>query len=259
MTDRADTYDRWVDLTITTVADRPELIDHLWDMPDGWPEFMNHDLISTALFTPVARAHRDLGVVATTADGTIVAHGTAMAFRLDADGRRDLPATGWDGALVWAHTDLHRGVEPDTAGALEVSVHSDWLGQGVSGRMVAALRDAARAQGFATLVAPVRPNQKHAEPDVSIVDYAARTRPDGLPADAWLRVHARLGGVIAKVAPASQTITGTLADWRDWTGLPFDTEGPTTVPAALAPVHCCLSGDYAVYVEPNVWVRHDLT
>lgn len=47
-----------------------------------------------------------------------------------------------------------------------MSVHDDWLGRGLSGRMFAALRDAARARGFATLVAPVRPSQKHAEPNV---------------------------------------------------------------------------------------------
>ena len=45
-------------------------------------------------------------------------------------------------------------------------------------------------------------------------------------------------------------------DWRGWTGLPFDTTGPVEVPQALAPVHCDVAQDQAVYVEPNVWVHH---
>lgn len=31
------------------------------------------------------------------------------------------------------------------------------------------------------------------------------------------------------------------------------------MPEALVPVRCEVEHDYAVYVEPNVWVHHDLT
>jgi hypothetical protein len=89
-------------------------------------------------------------------------------------------------------------------------------------------------------------------------EYITMTRPDGLPQDAWLRVHVRAGAVIEKVAPASMVMVGSLAQWRVWTGLPFDTDGDVVVPGALVPVKCSAAHDYAVYVEPNVWVRHDL-
>ncbi len=52
------------------------------------------------------------------------------------------------------------------------------------------------------------------------------------------------------------TVSGPLDRWREWTGLPFDTEGPVEVAGALVPVHCSPAHGYAVYVEPNVWVRH---
>jgi hypothetical protein len=61
------------------------------------------------------------------------------------------------------------------------------------------------------------------------------------------------------VAPRSTTITGSLADWRSWTGLPFDATGPVSVPEALVPVFCDLDRDVATYVEPNVWVHHRLS
>jgi hypothetical protein len=84
------------------------------------------------------------------------------------------------------------------------------------------------------------------------------TRPDGLPVDPWMRVHVRAGGQIVGVATRSMTIAGTLAEWRAWTGLPFDESGPVIVPEALVPVHCDVAADHAVYVEPNVWIRHPL-
>ena len=226
-----------MDVTVSTLAERPDLIDRVWDMPDRWDEFMDHDPIGESLFGSVVRSYRHLAVAATDSTDRIVAHGTAMAFRLDRDGRREPPARGWDQALVWAHQDLMRGTDPDTACALEVSVHPELLGHGLSRLVVAALRDAARSAGFTTLLAPVRPSAKHLEPDVSMEEYAGRTRPDGLPTDPWLRVHARLGGVIERVAPASQTVGGSLDEWRAWTGLDFSTTGPVHVPGALVPVH----------------------
>lgn len=160
---------------------------------------------------------------------------------------------------MWAFSDLRRGAPTDTVSAIEISVAADRQGEGLSGRMLAALRDNARARGFGEVVAPVRPSGKPAEPDTSIHEYAYRTREDGLPCDPWLRVHVRAGAVIDSVAPLSMTITASLPEWREWTGLPFDTPGPVRVPGALTPVHCDPAQGYAVYVEPNVWVRHRLT
>jgi len=87
-------------------------------------------------------------------------------------------------------------------------------------------------------------------------EYVARMDANGLAADPWLRVHIRAGGRIEKVAPTSMVVVGTIADWRGWTGMEFAASGPTVVPGALVPVHVSLEQDHAVYVEPNVWVRH---
>jgi hypothetical protein len=91
-----------------------------------------------------------------------------------------------------------------------------------------------------------------------MTSYIEERRPDGLPQDPWLRVHVKAGGTIVQVAPRSMVISGTLDEWRDWTGLPFDKSGDVVVPNALVPVHVDVIHNHAVYVEPNVWVRHDL-
>jgi hypothetical protein len=71
-------------------------------------------------------------------------------------------------------------------------------------------------------------------------------------------VHIRAAGRILRVAPASMVMAGSLAQWRAWTGLPFDRTGEVIVPDALVPVPCDTSHDHAVYVEPNVWFEHNL-
>ncbi|MCB5170274.1 N-acetyltransferase [Streptomyces bambusae] len=245
-------------LHVTTLAERPELAGRLWDMKDGWPEFVQHDPLGWLLYGRIVSELPEYVLVATDGD-EVVARAFSLPFALHREGRGALPDRGWDQIFLWAFSDLRHGVAPDTVSAIEITVAEGRKGSGLSGRMLAAMRDNARSRGFTEVVAPVRPNLKHAEPETSIHEYAFRTRPDGLPYDAWLRVHVRAGGVIAKVAPASMTVSAGLDDWRSWTGLPFDTHGPVTVPGALAPVHCEPELGYAVYVEPNIWVRHPLT
>jgi hypothetical protein len=89
-----------------------------------------------------------------------------------------------------------------------------------------------------------------------MAEYIRQRRDDGLPADPWLRVHERLGGVIVKICPASMSISGSLEQWRSWTGLPFDRSGDVIVPGALVPVHVSVEHDHATYIEPNVWMHH---
>ncbi|MGW7791129.1 hypothetical protein, partial [Streptomyces tricolor] len=175
-----------------------------------------------------------------------------------APGRPPPPARGWDQVLAWAFADLRRGTRPDTVSAISVTIAPHAQGRGLSAVMLSAMRDTARARGFREVVAPVRPNAKHREPHTPITEYARRVRPDGLPEDPWLRVHARAGATIDSVAPASMTVAGSLEEWRRWTGLPFDTAGEIEVPGALVPVRCEPERGYAVYVEPNVWMRHRL-
>jgi hypothetical protein len=69
-------------------------------------------------------------------------------------------------------------------------------------------------------------------------------------------VRQRLGGRILKVCPASLSIPGSLAQWRDWTGLRFDRSGELEVPGGLVPVQVSVEHDHAAYVEPNVWMHH---
>lgn len=148
---------------------------------------------------------------------------------------------------------------PNAVSALEITLHPNLLGQGHSKRMVTAMKENAVRLGFKDRYAPVRPSHKRHEPLTRMQEYAQRIRADGLPSDPWLRVHVRLGAGIVKVASHSMTVAGTLDAWRRWTDLPFDRSGNVNVPGALVPVHVLLEQDHAVYVEPNVWVRHRLS
>jgi GNAT superfamily N-acetyltransferase len=245
-------------VVITDLTERLELAGQLFDFDDPWPEFMLQDKIADALLGHVRSVFPAYCVVATTGDGTVVARGLSIPFCAEGPGRELYPDGGWDRVLTWGFADVRAGRAATAVSALEIAIDKAYQGRGLSPRMLEALRDAARAQGHHTLVAPVRPNAKHREPRISLRTYLTRCREDGLPADPWLRVHVRAGGRIVKVAPASMLIGGSLDEWRRWTGLPFDHDGEVEVPEALVPVRCDVDHDYAVYVEPNVWIHHAL-
>ncbi|MEU4191591.1 GNAT family N-acetyltransferase [Kribbella sp. NPDC026611] len=243
-------------IAITTLAERPEYLQHIYDFADTWPKFMFNDPIGNAFMGQVLREFPDQCVVASE-DGELVAHGRSLPFVFPDEDRTELPPGGWDRVLHWGFQDLRAGRETNVSSALEIVIRPSHLGRGLSHEMLQAMREAVKAKGHTTLFAPVRPNGK-TDAHQPMTEYIEQLRPDGLPEDPWLRVHVRAGGKIVQVAPYSMVITGSLAQWRDWTDLPFDTTGDVVVPKALTPVHADLAHDHAVYVEPNVWIRHDL-
>ncbi|GAA2758820.1 N-acetyltransferase [Actinopolymorpha rutila] len=245
-------------IQLSTVAQRPEFA-HPRHETGWWPDFMRHNNVSDAFYWRAGEEFPHTCVVATEGERA-VAYGVAVPLALGGRDREALPDGGWEKALVWAfHDAANPEAQPNSACALDVSVAGSLRGQGLSRLMLQALRVAVRDAGLARLVAPVRPTWKDREPRTPMAAYAARLRSDGLPYDPWLRTHVRAGGQITGVAPTSWVVHGSLRQWREWTGLPFDRTGDVDVPGALVPVHCDLDGDHAVYVEPNVWVRHDVS
>lgn len=109
---------------------------------------------------------------------------------------------------------------------LEARLAPAHQGAGLSRGLLHAVRANVQLRGLHDLFGPVRPTGKSREPGVSMTEYAARVRGDGLPQDPWLRVHVRASARVIKVCPASMTISDTLPQWRIWTGLPLDRTGP---------------------------------
>lgn len=251
-----------MDLVIANLSDRPDLRHLLWAFDGLWPRFMEQDPISNLFYERAATDYASYVMVAYDEADPLrpVARSCSVPFAMGEEiGRPAPPADGWDGVVRWAWADGLHGRKPTHVSALEIAIRPDRRGTGLAPVMLAAMRANVVAQGFSDLYAPVRPSHKAAEPHAPMSEYARRTREDGLPLDPWLRVHVRAGATIVDVCPRAMTIAGTLAEWRSWTGLPFDINGDVLVPGALTPVHCSVDHDHAVYVEPGVWVHHRLS
>src|SRR6266851_8934543 len=250
-------------LAVATFAERPDLLSKVFDpeIQSAVPEFMRHDPGGGLYYGEGHLEHyREFGLVAfdpaSPEQPLARAFSVPFAFGDGTPGRDELPDGGWDEVIRWGHRDRTACRRPNAVSALEIMVAPRLQQRGISRLMLGAMRDNARRLGFADLYAPLRPTGKALEPLTPFADYVARRRADGLPHDAWLRTHIRAGAEIVRIAPRSMTVAGTLAEWRQWTGLAFDRSGEAIVPGALCPIHVSLEQDHAVYVEPNIWLHH---
>jgi GNAT superfamily N-acetyltransferase len=223
-----------------------------------WPEYNLHGDVMGAHWGGLREAFSDFQFVVTDeaqADEVVAeGHSIPCAWNATIEG---LPA-GVDGALEGAFRLRGEGGRPTALCALAIEIRPSRQGAGLSSRMVQTMAALGAAHGLSDLIAAVRPSWKERYPLTPIEHYARWRRPDGLPFDPWMRVHARLGGEMLRSEPQSLRITATVAEWERWTGLAFRKSGQYAFPRGLAPVWIDREADLGTYFEPGVWMRHRL-
>jgi len=224
----------------------------------SWPEFMLNDPIAGENWHELFdRFNEYQFALLDTETNRMAAMANSLPFYWD-QALEDLPEGGWDWVLLKAVEDHQAGVKPNIQSAIQINIHPDYRSQGLSPRMVQAMRAIGKSKGFKYLVAPVRPSQKSQYPLIGIDDYIKWINEKGLPFDAWLRVHARMGARIIRPCHESMTIPGSRADWEAWIGMKFPQTGQYVIPGALNPMEMTIEEDEGIYIEPNVWMVHEI-
>ena len=244
-------------LQLPTRAERTGSQPHIASLQTKlWPEFMYHDAVLERLFGRVISEYPEFQFYAWEDEREeVVAVGNAIPAAWDGEAST-LPDRGIDAVVEARFVDEPE--TPNVLSALQILIAPEYRGQGLSGRMISRMAEIGRDHGLDTLIAPVRPNLKHRYPMTPIDRYIEWRRQDGQLLDPWLRTHERLGAEIAKVAPESSSVPGTVAQWEEWTELAFPESGSYVVPGALVPVEIDRELDEGLYVEPNVWMVHSL-
>jgi GNAT superfamily N-acetyltransferase len=247
------------DFAVVTYAKHPELRDAMDQVSsEPWPEFMFHDTVSNTHWNGLYDVFPDFqfGLVESRTERLVaMANSIPLAWH---GAPRSLPDDGFDWAVAQGFDDRARGVPPHTLSAVQISITRDFRGKGLSSWVVQEMRDIAGLSGLERLIAPVRPNLKAQYPLIPIDEYVTWTRDDGKLFDAWMRVHGDLGATVTRPCPRSMRIVGNVAEWERWTGMQFPGSGQYIVPGALVPVLVDREADTGVYVEPNVWMVHEL-
>lgn len=245
-------------LTLHTLRGKPDLAERFYLQKQRiWPEFMMRDVYSARLWHHLSEDFPDYQLYLLNEENDPVAVGQSIPLVWDAT-LSGLPV-GWADCLVRGAAGLQGGPPANTLAALEISIQPEYIGQGLSYRMIAALRELAQAQALQAVIVAVRPSWKDRYPLIPMEQYAHWQRADGTPFDPWLRAHWRSGGEILKSAHPSMVIEASADEWEAWAGTPLPESGEYVVPGALSPVQIDRVLNIGRYVEPNVWVHHPLT
>jgi GNAT superfamily N-acetyltransferase len=222
-----------------------------------WPEYNLHgDVLNRYWGRPYDEFPGFQFVLCDDAEGQVVAEGHTAPWYWD--GTVEGLGGGIDEAIVSAFETHARGDRTTALCALAAEIRPGFQGRGLAMRMLDVMAELARDHALGHLVAPVRPSWKDRYPLATIERYVTWKRADGEPLDPWIRTHLRRGGRLAKPAPRSLMITGTVAEWEQWTEMAFPDDGQYTFPGGLAPLTIDRERDTGCYWEPNVWIVHQV-
>ncbi len=241
--------------TLVTLAEQSDLFEQADDLVYAvWPRFMLEDDVADSHWMPMIRTFPQYQFFLM--DGEkIVVYGNSIPIIWDGT-VGGLPEKGWDGALMQGLQNHQKQLKPTTQCAISITIAPAYQGKGISREAIQAMKSLGAQNGLDALVAPVRPNLKSRYPLTPMEQYVQWQHSDGTPFDPWVRTHARLGADMLGVEPESMLITGTVAEWEEWTAMRFPQSGAYVVPGALNPVDINREADQGRYLEPNVWMRH---
>jgi hypothetical protein len=245
------------ELITVTLAERPDLAGAIPAvLASRWPAYMlggtpAHGVDLTVLAAQ-APAHQLILL-----DGEDVI-GVGLSVPLHWDGTPEGLPAGWDGAVRAGAALLATGAAPTAVCALSITIVPAAAGRGLAPGMIEAFKNAGAAVGARALIGPVRPVRKPRYPLTPLDEYARWRTPDGEVFDPWLRLHLGLGARQLTIADPSMTVTGTVAQWQEWTGLALPATGRYVIPGGLSPLEVDIEADLGVYREANVWVAHPI-
>ena len=248
-------------MDIVSLSDRPDLIEDIFDdrFKSLWPAFISHSETAKLYFAPwMFDQYRDYAF-AGLVKGRTVARIFTIGFSFDSPNRRELPDGGWDQAIRWGNEDKVIGRSPDALCALDITILPEMQGKGHAMKIIHHLKSVAKNRGLKHFFVPLRPSEKKNSPDIDLLSYISLKGDDGYPIDPWLRTHIRAGGHIMGIAPYSMTIVGTVAEWEKWTCQEIRSSGHMVVEGGLNPLYVSIEHNQAVYVEPNVWIKHPIS
>ena len=106
----------------------------------SWPEFMLHDPIADENWHELFDRFKEYQfALLDTENGRMAAMGNSMPFYWD-QSLEELPEGGWDWVFLRAIENHEQGIQPNIQSAIQINIHPDYRSQGISGKMVAAMR-----------------------------------------------------------------------------------------------------------------------
>jgi hypothetical protein len=240
-----------------TLAEQPDLREHAIPDADIWPEFNLHGDTYLEMWP---RLSEDLSEFQFAMCDEQTREVIAEAHTVPCwwDGTTAGLSDGFDATIADAFDRLDTDQPVNTLCAIAAEVPRGARGGSLAYDILKAMGTIAARHGLTHMIAPVRPTWKDRYPITPIERYMTWRRDDGSLQDPWLRLHERMGARMGPPAPRSYRIDGTVGEWESWLGMAFPESGDYVFPGGLSPLAIDREADRGTYLEPNVWMIHNL-
>ena len=223
---------------------------------EAWPEFIRHDDASDEYWMRLIKNFEDYQLLLIDND-EILSIITTVPLHMEGE-LSSLPEEGWDWVVRKSVEDYEKNLEPTLLAGIQIVINPEHQGKGISYTAVSEMAAFAKKKGFSQLVIPVRPSLKFRYPLIPIDDYLNWRDEKGFSMDPWIRVHEKLGAKILHVCTRAMSITGTVDEWEKWTGKKIPMSGKYVIEKGLVPLEVDIKKNQGCYLEPNVWVAHQI-
>lgn len=190
-------------------------------------------------------------------DENIVCVFNCMPMNLDFTDE-ELPEEAFNWGLEKGIEDFENGKEINAALGVQIIIPSKYQGKGISSIAVVEIKKMCAQKGIKKLIIPIRPTLKSKYPINDMDNYINWKNEKGLPFDPWLRVHVKQKGKIISSCKKAVEIKGTIKQWETWTNMKFPESGWYVIEGALCPIKINTKKNLGIYIEPNVWVSHEI-
>jgi GNAT superfamily N-acetyltransferase len=224
---------------------------------EAWPEFIRHDDISDQYWNRMIEYYAEYQLLLVDNDEIL---SIITTVPLSYEGIiSSLPDKGWDWVVQKSVEDYENNRKPTLLAGIQIVINPDFQGKGLSYAAVSEMSAHAKRFGFSQLLIPVRPSEKYKFPLIPIDDYLKWHNEKAYSMDPWIRVHEKLGGKVLNICYEAMRITGTIEEWEEWTGQSFPISGNYIIEKGLVPLKINIEEKQGYYIEPNVWVLHEIS
>ena len=242
-----------MNLTITPLSEKPDSKPAIEELNQRtWPSFLLHGDVPHWERLYHEFASYQLLFWGDNEELIAVAHTIPFTWKGILD---DLPTT-LSQVTNLAMEDLQNQNLPTHLCLLSLTISKEHQKKGLSSQFLQGVTELAREKNLGTILIPLRLSLKHLYPLTKMESYMEWKNKKGETFDPGLRLHLRRGGRILQVNPQAVTVTGTVEQWEEWTGIEFPQSGFFIVPGAHQPVEIDLERDMGRYFDPNIWLEH---
>ncbi len=247
-----------VQYEMVNLKQKPELREKdIWLNNLAFPEFVLHDKLLTKHWQRLKDIYpdhqwlmiKDRNVLATI--NTFPLHyPVAKLSKLPHGGVRWVVTTSLDNHL--------KNKKPNIVAGGLVSINPEFKNKGISHAIVTEMKRFSKAYNYEALIIPLRPSLKKLYPLTPIKNYMNWKTNEGLAFDPWLRAHVKQGAQIIRHCLRSSITENTIEKWEEWTNMKYPEDGTYVVQGGLSPLTINHAKKLGTYIEPNIWISHQL-